>query len=109
MTSPLVKPVSGYITLSRFESSTRRPSTLTVWMVRLGMLHAPADPPLLSVLAVPAISSGRGLRLVPGLGEALLQGGEQVDRPCRGLRLRFDHDLLACGLLLDEVEDAVAV
>src|SRR5207302_1547837 len=83
MTWPLVNPLAGYITLSRFDSVSCRPPTSTV----------------VSGLAL--------LRL--GLGQAGLEGGHEIDDGGGSLGDGLGHDLLAGRLLLDELHDLLAV
>src|SRR5262245_11339933 len=105
MTSPLVNP-DGYSTFSRFDSSSWWPSTSTVTAVRFG-----ATPRSGRLLGLGLARRRRRMALARRLGrlDAGLQRRHQVD----DLRLLGGHlghlELLAGGLLLDQVEDLLAV
>src|SRR5688572_24652728 len=133
MTSPLVNPVSGYSTLSRFDSLSFWPSISTSWggaatiegsgrllglrgllggglllrrcLLGCGLLLGRG---LLGRLGGDLARVGAGRRVTAtsglGVGHRLLQGGHQVDH-LAGLRVlrRRHHVVLAGGLALDEV------
>src|SRR5438067_1010618 len=102
MTSPLLNPVSGYSTFSRFVSFSCRPSIVT----RLSVTIAYAD-----FLLRGAAFLAAGFVLVAAASpSAGFEGGHEVDDLVRTDGLgRRDQLGLARRLALDEIEHTVAV
>src|SRR2546421_12762995 len=139
MTSPLVNPVSGYRTLSRFESFSSRPSIVTDVDFDAGTTLVYPMPMLpLRRLALPGAcllrraSRSRRLRFSGGVAVSrLLVGGPSCRVALPGLlgggdaRLESSHEIDALGgrdrlgrgdqlglarrFSLDELDDAVAI
>src|SRR5215216_3138640 len=110
MTWPFVNPVFGYMTLSRLDSESRRPSTSTWTLVAATYLFlggrllrggttALRLAALRLLLARPV--AGRAL----GGGDRSLERRHQVGHLLRLFRWRLDHDGLALRLALDHVQD----
>src|SRR3954447_15759430 len=136
MTSPLVKPVSGYSTLSRLVSFSWRPSMVAVVfsgtrrvyppegalralpLARGRLLRGSLDGPCrlgflglaVSRLVVGGPSCRVALARLLRRRHARLEGGHEVDDLVSSGRLRGRHQFcLAGSLALDQLEHPVAV
>src|SRR3712207_2496536 len=104
MTSPLVNPASGYITLSRFDSSTSRPSISTAMRrLTIVVLHAlggrlvraqpqePREPQPLVRGAVAVADLDHHLRTYPMRAAGILAGYGPGDERRPGHLQRLQH------------------
>src|SRR6478736_7647961 len=122
MASPLVVPVSGYSTLSRFDSEISRSPTLTTapplmprpYARRVGsgrLADAAGFGGRLALTDHLQIRTPRGMTASSCLGgfHAGLQGGHEIDDLRRCSRRCRRLEQLPCRLALDQIEDLLAI